>query len=530
MNAAIEVELRRILQAARTAYGSAIGERALSIAHQQGLSVEAWRDRMEQLSQGLMMKVCTELTSCDGHWTANELQLIGRLAEFYWGSTIADFELRAAAQRLTEQARQLQWPALVGPFVRHDSLRDLRSSVLTVAMRMANLSAKVDGRLTEAASQKLGSLQRELEEALQLGSIQTPAERSYAEPCGPYRSTEATPDDLAGLPMVQSSRNEQLLAQAQTELRRLVGLRQAKRQVQELTDLLSFQQHRQRLGLPTEQQSLHMMFSGNPGTGKTTVARIVAEIMAGLGLLTSGHLVETDRSGLVAQYAGQTAHRTNALIDQALDGILFIDEAYSLVDSQGGDDSYGREAIQVLLKRMEDDRHRLVVILAGYPKPLEALVRSNPGLSSRIGTHLHFDDYTPTQLLGIFRRQAAQQKYDLPPEVMVQALRGFHWLHARRDEHFGNGRVVRNVFEATVRRMASRIAGITPVTHRLLTELLSEDLLFPDIPAQDWAGVSRESIRVRLRCQACSRQLSLPDTELLSQPICPACGKSVRGR
>jgi len=239
--------------------------------------------------------------------------------------------------------------------------------------------------------------------------------------------------------------------------------------------------------------------------------------------------VETDRSGLVAQYAGQTAHRTNALIDQALDGVLFIDEAYSLVDSQGGDDSYGREAIQVLLKRMEDDRHRLVVILAGYPKPLEALVRSNPGLSSRIGTHLQFDDYAPTQLLGIFRRQAAQQEYNLSLEVMVQALRGFHWLHARRDEHFGNGRVVRNVFEATVRRMASRIAGITPVTHRLLTDLQPEDLLFPDIPNQDWLRVSQASISVRLRCQACRRQVSLRDTELLSRPSCPDCGELVRG-
>jgi DNA-directed RNA polymerase subunit RPC12/RpoP len=156
-------------------------------------------------------------------------------------------------------------------------------------------------------------------------------------------------------------------------------------------------------------------------------------------------------------------------------------------------------------------------------------VRSNPGLSSRIGTHLQFDDYTPTQLLGIFRRQATQQKYHLPLEVTVQSLRGFHWLHARRDEHFGNGRVVRNVFEATVRRMASRIAGITPVTHRLLTDFQPEDLSFPDIPVQVWRGVSQESISVRLRCHSCSRQVSLRDTELLSRPSCPDCGELVRG-
>src|SRR5262249_31610405 len=143
------------------------------------------------------------------------------------------------------------------------------------------------------------------------------------------------------------------------------------------------QQERKKFDLPHTAISLHSVFSGNPGTGKTSVARLLGHIFGAMGLLAKGHLVETDRSGLVAEYAGQTAVKTNKKIDEALDGVLFIDEAYSLVSDKKGDDAYGAEAVQTLLKRMEDDRDRLVVILAGYPKPITRLLRSNPGLSSR---------------------------------------------------------------------------------------------------------------------------------------------------
>src|SRR5690606_32108788 len=155
--------------------------------------------------------------------------------------------------------------------------------------------------------------------------------------------------------------------------------------IQTLTNFLKMQQQRQEAGLPNTTPSLHMAFVGNPGTGKTSVARIIAEIYGALGILDKGHLVETDRSGLVAEYAGQTGPKTNAKIDEALDGVLFIDEAYSLIDPSG-QDQYGREAVQTLLKRMEDQRERLIVILAGYTDEMETMIRSNPGLSSRVGT------------------------------------------------------------------------------------------------------------------------------------------------
>ena len=175
--------------------------------------------------------------------------------------------------------------------------------------------------------------------------------------------------------------------QALADLEQLIGLDRVKQEITTLTNYLNLQQHRQEASLPVQQLSLHMVFQGNPGTGKTTVARIVGRIFKSLGLLKRGHLVETDRAGMVAEYAGQTAPKTHRKIDEALDGILFIDEAYSLVAS-GQEDAYGHEAVQALVKRMEDDRHRLVVIIAGYPEPIDQLLHSNPGLSSRFNTQL----------------------------------------------------------------------------------------------------------------------------------------------
>jgi SpoVK/Ycf46/Vps4 family AAA+-type ATPase len=208
---------------------------------------------------------------------------------------------------------------------------------------------------------------------------------------------------------VQACSTEELLRETLAELDQLIGLDAIKRDVHGLVNFLKVQAERKKFDLPQTKISLHAVFQGNPGTGKTTVARLFGRILGAMGILAKGHLVETDRSGLVAEYAGQTGPKTNRRIDEALDGVLFVDEAYSLV-AEKGDDPYGAEALQTLLKRMEDNRDRLVVILAGYPRPMQRLLRTNPGLASRFSRTFDFPDYTAPELGRIFEgmcRQAA---------------------------------------------------------------------------------------------------------------------------
>ena len=304
----------------------------------------------------------------------------------------------------------------------------------------------------------------------------------------------------------------------------LIGLSEVKREIETLTNFIKVQQHRAQAGLPITRLTLHMVFVGNPGTGKTTVARILGQTFRGLGVLEKGHLVETDRSGLVAEYVGQTAVKTNRIIDQALDGVLFIDEAYSLV-GEGGDDAYGREAVQVLLKRMEDDRDRLVVVMAGYPEPMERLLKVNPGLSSRFNNRLQFEDYAVVELCEIFHRMCRQNHYELTPAVRTAMLLGFEWLYEQRDEHFGNGRLVRNVFENAIRRLANRVADIVPITKELLTRLEPEDIDFPDIPAEVIAEFDPQP-RFRTRCPECGQSARVRGDYLGCRVQCNACQRA----
>ncbi|MBO7654592.1 MAG: AAA family ATPase [Kiritimatiellae bacterium] len=214
--------------------------------------------------------------------------------------------------------------------------------------------------------------------------------------------------------------------------------------------------------------SYHFVFTGNPGTGKTTVARILAKIFRALGILERGQLVETDRSGLVAEYVGQTAAKTNRKIDEALDGLLFIDEAYALVD--GGQNDYGKEAIATLIKRMEDDRDRLVVILAGYTQDMERFREANPGLKSRFNRTIEFPDYTPEELAAIYRQMAKKSKYILSDDVEKWLDPWFRVTTKNRDRHFGNGREVRNRFEKALERQSLRVSELVdPTPEQLMT-------------------------------------------------------------
>ncbi len=258
------------------------------------------------------------------------------------------------------------------------------------------------------------------------------------------------------------------------ELRSLIGLTEVKDEVTALANFVKIQRERENKGMKSVGMSYHCVFTGNPGTGKTTVARILAAIYKDLGILKKGHLVETDRSGLVAEYVGQTAVKTNKIIDSALDGVLFIDEAYSLV--QGGGNDYGQEAISTLLKRMEDDRDRLVVVLAGYSEEMKQFIDSNPGLQSRFSRYIHFADYTSDELEKIFMLNVQKNQYKLDENGQQELRQMLSYAVEHKDKNFGNGRFVRNMFEKTIQNQATRLSKQAKLSAEELSTLTAEDL------------------------------------------------------
>ena len=274
------------------------------------------------------------------------------------------------------------------------------------------------------------------------------------------------------------------------QLESLVGLELVKKEVKNLMNLVKVRKLRKENDLPVPPMSFHMVFLGNPGTGKTTVARLISGLYAAIGVLSKGQLVEVDRSGLVAGYVGQTALKTQEVIQSALGGVLFIDEAYSL--SSGGENDFGREAIETLLKAMEDHRDDLVVIVAGYTGPMEGFITSNPGLMSRFNRYFFFPDYNGDQLMEIFRIQCKKNSYVLTPEAEEAALKLFSELYEERDENFGNGRDVRNCFEDMVIRQSNRVAAMENPSKDDLVKVLPEDLQEEDDEADPEAAKAAE--------------------------------------
>lgn len=290
-----------------------------------------------------------------------------------------------------------------------------------------------------------------------------------------FREAERRVDERRHAIPTGRSGSPRPLTEIQAELDSLVGLESVKEQVRTLMAFLQIQRERQRRGLSEVPTSQHLVFLGNPGTGKTTMARLVAEMYGSIGLLERGHLVEVDRANLVGQYVGHTAFKTNRAIRRALDGVLFIDEAYALAPPGPKSLDFGSEAVETLIKRMEDHRDRLVVIVAGYPKLMHQFLDSNPGLRSRFAREIEFPDYSSDELVAITRSMVDAADYRLG-DGAVEALLGVY-DRAHRAPGFGNGRYARNLFEQALNRQALRLSegDVSALREDELTTLGADD-------------------------------------------------------
>lgn len=318
---------------------------------------------------------------------------------------------------------------------------------------------------------------------------------------------------------------DEALDEGLTELHALVGVESVKQEIGRLTNFLKVRQQRIDQGMAVPKQSLHFVFTGNPGTGKTTVARIVAKIMYGFQILGSSNLVEADRASMVGGYVGQTAIKTREVIENATNGVLFIDEAYTLAKSGGQD--YGQEAIDTLLKQMEDLRDNLIVIVAGYPNEMATFIRSNPGLESRFTRYIQFDDYHVAELCQIFERMCLANEYKLTQEARGNLAILFNRAFVNRDKNFGNARFVRNAYELVLGNHSDRLASQDePMTKELLQTIEAEDLPFLladgingpfDLSHSKWIA----------QCPKCEK-VSRADLALIGQVVKCKCGTRFR--
>ena len=301
------------------------------------------------------------------------------------------------------------------------------------------------------------------------GRADKPAAKSGDSPEKTAPQTESKTDT----PTEEKIPPKENIEDLKKELSSYIGLSAVKAEVENLINMATVYGMRREHGLPTADMSLHMVFSGNPGTGKTMIARFMARVYHSLGILSKGQLIEVDRSGLVAGYVGQTAIKTSKVLEKAKGGVLFIDEAYTLTSKEGND--FGYEAVDTILKAMEDNREDLVVIVAGYIDRMEGFIDSNPGLQSRFNKYLHFADYSAEEMTDIFLMQCEKNCYT-PDEEAVEATREYLRMASEEAGEFGNARGVRNVFEKVLSAQANRLATEKEITREELMRLTKEDV------------------------------------------------------
>jgi hypothetical protein len=342
--------------------------------------------------------------------------------------------------------------------------------------QFANLVIKSDGTVTTVERAALS----ELKGTLYHYGVKTKDSRADAKRSSQREDGDAKPQDSnaetaeGDIEVEEELPPPRPLEELLAELDALVGLERVKADVRQLINFLKVQKLREEQGLKSLPASRHLVFYGNPGTGKTTVARLVSQIYRTLGVLRRGHLVETDRAGLVAGYVGQTAMKVRDAVRGALGGVLFIDEAYAL--TSGGANDFGQEAVETLLKMMEDHRDDLVVIVAGYTGKMRDFLDSNPGLRSRFNKRLRFDDYGVEQLTHIFEGFCARADFKLTEGAEKELASVFNVLTASRDETFGNARAARNLFEATLSKQANRLVSLPKVDRETLSTIELSDV------------------------------------------------------
>jgi hypothetical protein len=434
--------------------------------------------------------VAAAFVDADGTYTNDELAALAgafgnRLDTPLTGLTPADIRRRAVLDgtRTWIATPSPLFSLLVDADRKYGSMNAWR--YYDAAMDIAHNACALDTLTTPGELQALDQFRTTLLRAMEAGGLRNPwtgksplsgrsLESTVAAPAGP----PAGQPPPGAAPLAPPRPIQELLS----ELNAMIGLKEVKTQVRLVTNLIRVQQLRRQHGLPVPEASHHLVFTGNPGTGKTTVARLVAQIYRTLGVVEKGQLVESGRAELVAGYMGQTAARTTAVFDTASGGVLLIDEAYAL--NQGTEDSFGREAVNTLVKLIEDRRDEVVVVVAGYPDEMDEFLDANPGLRSRFPRTINFPDYSTDELVAIFDSLCDSSTYQLTLEARARVRSVF--AAEPRNKGFGNGRMARNLFEAALERQAGRIVDLADPTNDdlcQLTEVDIGDVIVSDLPS-----------------------------------------------